>query len=286
MNVNKMTLPYPVLGINDDVLPRPSMSQVSLSQTKTQYHFEFDAICENDEILKLIEEGSAEYVCEVNCQRTFLRKCYKQSTPNFAIDIPKHGVSGAIDFELMITVKKPIPNYTNSQFHEDYAGYSFELGPGDLLGFIASFSYDADIKYDRLQAVGSFMEVNENNTDETKVELRHQKISILLPPELYQQYRLSVHNNKQIASVIHASLVFNALVDALNNMNAPEYRDLLWAKTIIYRLQTEDNLKQFYLNDEILFEKDRVFDLAQALLGDPYKRLFNCLEVFTGNFEM
>lgn len=286
MNVNKMTLPYPVLGINDDVLPRPSMSQVSLSQTKTHYHFEFDAICENDEILNIIEDGYADYVCEINCQRTFLRKCYKQSNPHFTIEIPKHGVSGTIDFELLITVKKSIPNYTNSQFHEDYIGYSFDLEPGDLLGFIAAFSYDADIKYDKLQAVGSFMEINENNTDDTKVELRHQKISILLPPELYQQYRFSVHNNKQIASVIHASLVFNALVDALNNMNAAEYRDLLWAKTIIYRLQTEENLKQFYIDDEILFDKDRVFDLAQALLGNPYKRLFNCLEAFTGNFEM
>lgn len=283
MNVSKMTLPYPVLGINDDVLPRPSMENSSLSQTKTHYIFEFDAICKNEKILDLIADGYAEYVCEVNCQRTFLRKCHKQNTPHFRIEVPKHGVSGTIEFEVTITVKKPIAEYTNPQFHEDYTGYSFNLEPGDLLGFIAAFTYDADIKYDKLQAVGSFMEINQNSTDATAVELGHPKISILLPPDMYQAYKGHVHNNRQIASVIHASLVFNALTDALNNIN--EHRHELWAKTIIYRLKTEDGLKNFYVDDETLFEQDKVFDLAQALLGDPYKRLFNCLDCFIGTFE-
>lgn len=284
MNVSKMTLPYPVLGINDDVLPRPSMENSSLSQTKTHYIFEFDAICENGEILDLIAEGYAEYVCEVNCQRTFLRKCYKQNVPHFKIEVPKHGVSGTIEFEVTIAVKKPIAEYTNSQFHEDYIGYSFNLEPGDLLGFIAAFTYDADINYDKLQAVGSFMEINQNSADATAVELGHPKISILLPPDMYQAYKGHVHNNRQIASVIHASLVFNALTDALNNIN--EHRHELWAKTIIYRLKTEEGLKKFYIDDEELFEQDKVFDLAQALLGDPYKRLFNCLDYFTGTIEI
>lgn len=284
MNVDKMTLPYPVLGINDDVLPRPSLSEVTTTQDTLCYNFEFEVKCGNKAILELINDGYAEYVCEVNCLKTFLRKCYKQSNAHFTIRIPKHGVSGVIEFELTITVKKNIQNYTNSDFHEDYRGYSFNLEPGNLLGFIAAFTYNADIKYDKLQAVSSFMEINESRLDTTVVELAHPKISILLPEHMYKEYKNHIHNDKRIASVIHASLVFNALVYALNNIS--NHRKMLWAETIDYRLKTEDALKKFYINEETLFTPDSVFDIAQALLGDPYGRMFNCLEAFAGHFEI
>lgn len=285
MNVNNMTLPYPVMGINDDVLPLPSMDNNTLTQTDKNYIFEFDAICTNDEISKLIEDGYADFVCEVGCQRTFLRRCYCQVNPHFVIEIPKDSVSGTIEFELTITVKKPIANYTNKGFHADYMGYSFDLEPGDLLGFIASFVYDADIKYDKLQAVGSFMEINPAEIETTRIDLGGDKISIVLPMDLYQAYDLHVRQDKKITSVIHASLVFNALVQALYQID--EYSGNLWARTIAYRIKTEERFKPFASEEEEgLLDKDKVFDLAQVLLGDPNRRMFTCLDSLTNNVEV
>lgn len=278
MNVDKMTLPYPVLGINDDVLPRPEISEIKLTSEDDCYTFSFDAICKNEKINQLVNDGFAKFVCEVACSRTFMRECHTQKEPHFEITVPKQRVVGRVDFEVTITVVKPISAYTNAQFHEDYAGFSFNLEPGDLLGYISHFYYDVDIKYDKLNAVGSFMEINKNPSgNDTRIELGHDKISILLPNTMYEEYRRYVSNNRKVASVIHASIVFNALIEALYNIE--DYEQYLWARTIVFRLNSDNKLMQFKgIEDSQIVNKDKVFDLAQALLGDPYKRLFTCLQ--------
>lgn len=79
--------------------------------------------------------------------------------------------------------------------------------------------------------------------------------------------------------IIHASLAFNALVCALYNLDDMRDRDLQWVRCIIARFNEEE---QFSAYREQIDKKD-VPALAQDLLGDPYKRLFNFLE--TSNTE-
>lgn len=280
MNINRMSLPYPVLGINDDVMPLPTLLNEPVVQTKTHYIFEFDAVIENKEILRLIDEGYAEYTCEVECVKTFLRKCYAQKAPHFHIELPKHSVTETINFDATITVKRPIKEYCDDGFHEDYQGFSFNLEPGDLIGYIASFTYDADIHYDKLQAVGTFMMIDQAKEGEpTSVSLGEQKITIYLPPKMFMSYRNHVSQDKKIASVIHASLVFNALLEALYNYD--KFRDKLWARTLAYRIHTEPALQKYIPfidgDDEGYRDNSEVFNIAQAFLGDPYQRMFNCL---------
>src|SRR5574344_439695 len=155
MNVNKMTLPYPVLGVNDDILPNPKiiMDENQPETTDSNYIFCFNAYIENEKISALINDGVAEYVCEIECARTYLRRCFKQSSPNFKIEIPINSVNGHVSFQVTVTLKTAINNYYNEQFHEDYRGYTFNLEKGDLLANVGYFTFDTDVKYDNLHAV-------------------------------------------------------------------------------------------------------------------------------------
>jgi len=273
MNLNNISLPYPVLGINDDILPLLPEDCLTPNVTETQgrkaYVFNIDLKFENDDIAELIKQGKAEYSCEYDCARTMIRSCERSSEPHFEITLPRKNVYGRINFKCYVSVKTRINGYTNRGFNEDYAGAEFDMEPGDILVAFPEFRYDVDIRYDKLQAAGSFMQIRESEThDDVYFDISGDKIEILLPPRHYQLYTKNAVRGS--AQIIHSSLVMNALTYAL--MRIDEYEHTTWAKTIIYRMETEDGY-----NVEDLEDFNKILSIAQKLLRDPYLRLFNHL---------
>lgn len=271
MNLNNITFPYPVLGSFDDILPTPSEPKVEITQDKQFYYFDVVLQYDNKEIEQFVISDFADYVCEVSCDMTKYRKCFKGKESVFQIAIPRKSVAGRINFACTITLKKPISGYKNSGFHSDYIGHSFEMEPGDLLGILGQFYYIADIKYDKLKAVGTFMEINETEDLLPSTILDKDKIELRLPTTLYNQYKDNPAVNSK-ADVLHASLVLNSLMYALCRIDRHESRK--WATTIMYRIDTEPELCEFKDQDP---EEWRVDKLAQLLLGKPYERLFEYL---------
>lgn len=271
MNLNNITFPYPVLGSFDDILPAPKEPDVELSQDKSDYHFIVKLSYQNQEIEDLVNEDYADYVCEVSCDTTKYRRCFTGKSLEFQINIPRKNVAGRINFACTITLKKPLFNYTNSGFHADYSGHTFDMEPGDLLGILGQFYYIADIKYDKLKAVGAFMEINETDSDLPSTILDRDKIELKLPTKLYKQYRDNPSINRK-ADILHASIVLNSLTYALCKID--EYQNKKWAETIFYRIDTEDELSEFRDQEP---EEWRIDKLVQLLLGKPYERLFDSL---------
>lgn len=278
MKINNLSFPYPVLGIGDDITPSPGFtSDPKVSKTAGKYIFEVSLDMQNADIYNQIKNGNASYVCEVECSRTLLRKCYFSSKPHFKIEIEKTLLAERVSFQFSVVALKEIKGYSNSQCHEDYAGYSFDLDPGDLLAFIGQFTYDVDIKYDKLKSVGSFMQITEGKMDKMpRFLLGGDKIDIKLPTELYNMYRESIMGNRQFSHIIHSSIVFNALVTGL--LYYEPNKESLWARTLKYRIDNESALEKFKDNKTLeTQEPDEVMELAQILLMDPYKRLFETL---------
>jgi hypothetical protein len=284
MKINNLSFPYPVLGIGDDIAPRPGFaSEPKVSKSATSYTFEADLDMRNHDIYELVKSGDAKYVCEVECSRTLLRKCYFSNTPHFKIELSRKAIAERITFQFSIVVMRSIEGYENKDFHEDYVGYKFDLEPGDLLAFIGQFSYDIDIKYDKLKSVGSFMQITEGRMEKRpRFVLSGDKIDIKLPPTLYEQYRSSIKGNTQFAHIIHSSIVFNALVTGL--LYYEDNKQTLWARTLKYRIDHESQLEPYR---ETLETQDpqEVMELAQDLLLDPYKRLFESLTNLTDFME-
>lgn len=271
MNLNNVSFPYPVLGSFDDILPAPEEPKVDIYADKTNYHFSIDLAYKNKEIENWVFFDCADYVCEVSCDATRYRRCYRSKELHFDITIPRRSVAGRINFSCTITVKKPIQNYKNKNFHPDYSGHTFNMEPGDLLGMFSPFYYFADIKYDKLKAVGTFMQIVETDDDIPSTALEKDKIELRLPQNLYNQYLKEPAVNSKV-DILHASIVLSSLTYALCRIE--QYTNNLWAETILYRIQTEPELEEF---KEQAPSEWRVDKLSQILLGKPYERMFNYL---------
>lgn len=272
MNLNNITFPYPVLGSYDDIMPAPQNPDVRVFKDRDNYSFDIGLSYNNPDIEWLVSDDYADYVCEVSCDMTRFRRCFKGKKLHFKIAIPRKSVAGRINFACTITVKKPIKGYTNKGFHPDYYGHVFDMEPGDLLGVFSQFFYYADIKYDKLKAVGTFMEICETEDALPVTILDKDKIELRLPTQLYNDYKDNPSVNSK-ADILHASIVLNSLIYALCRIE--NFYHKKWAEAIMYRINTEKELEEFMEQDPCEWKVDK---LAQILLGKPYERLFNYLK--------
>ena len=275
MKYNNVSLPYPVLGINDDVFPLLEDDCIVMAdpiKNAQEYIFRIELKQKNKEIEKLISEGKAEYACELECKDTYLRHCYHSSVSNFDIHVPRRSVNGRINFSCFVAAKTAIIGYSNSNFNEDYKGFKFDLDKGDLLVVFPLAYYNTNIRFDKLFAAGSFMQIVEtaNGIDKTWFNLEEDRILIELPHDMFVKYQ-SIGNN--FPELIHSSLVHNALVYALSNLSDYADKGKLWADSIMQRIQSEPQLQQYDLTD-----MQDVFRMADQLLQDPYKRLLDAIE--------
>ena len=271
MNVNDVTLPYPVLGIEDNVAPYPDTDFKFSSETK-KYCFDFDFKMENETIQNYVDAGVAEYVCEVNCVSTYLRFCARSKTPHIHIEINREEVLNEITFFCTIAVKTEIKGYTNEGFHEDYKGYSFDLGPGDILAYFGEYTYDAGLQYDKLQAVQQLLVIKKGHDENNiKYNLGTDKIEILLPPTLYDDYKDNLQYKAAFADIFKSSLVFNSLMYALYNIE--DNKSTLWARSLRYRIQNEEDLRHFDLD-----APEQIPDIVSTILRKPYQQLFGALD--------
>lgn len=274
MKYKNVSLPYPVLGIHDDVYPLLEEDCVQMAdpaKTAVNYTFGIDLIQRNKDITDLVAEGKAEYACEVTCKDTFLRRCYHSNEPHFDILLDRKDVNGHIDFQCFIAAKVDIPGYTNRGFNEDYYGFTFDLEVGDLLAIFPLAWWNTEIKFDKLYAAGSFMKIVEaaDGIDKTWFNLDDDRIMIEMPHDIFVQYQ---RIGNSFPEVIHSSLVHNALVYALSNLGEYQDKGKLWADSLMARM-ADPQLQQYDLSD-----MTQVYRVADILLQDPYKRLLDSLE--------
>lgn len=281
MKYKNVSLPYPVLGIHDDVYPLLEDGCVQMDdpiKTGTEYRFGITLTHNNRDISLLIAEGKAEYACEMSCKDTYLRRCWHSVNPRLDIAIDRKAVCGHIDFQCFVVAKESIPNYTNDGFNEDYQGFSFDLEAGDLLAVFPLAWWNTEIKFDKLYAAGSFMQIVEaaEGTEKTWFNLDDEsgKILIEMPRDLFEQYR---RIGNRFPEIVHSSLVHNALIYALSNFSEYQDKGKLWADSIMIRM-SEPQLQQFDLSD--IFQ---IYQVADILLQNPYKRLLDSLEKIAEN---
>lgn len=282
MKLNKVSFPYPVWGVEDDyktpmVCTPP---QILVDETNDCYVINLEALAHNDEIDSLIEQGKAQYVLEVDCAKTFYRQIVTTKEPKISVRIPKLSVRESVVISYTITSVADVHNYVNKDFNDDYKDAIVDIAKGDVLAIIANFEYNVDIRYDALNNVGSFMTIEKDDTNDfVWYDLSSSMIKIKIPSEMYESYRRDVLSNDQYNNIIHASIVFNALVYGLLHLN--EYiEDCLWAQTLKYKLDNEDDLQGYFVENT-----DEVDIIAQIILGNPYKRLFESLQRLTPNIE-
>jgi len=274
MNINNITFPHPVLGIGDSINSKFELQSPEIKSTADSYEVVIHVSHDNNDLQSLVSADKAEYLCEVTCTNTLYRQIFTNHLKTITFEIPKKALKGKVEFTCLLVAKEDIASYLNSTAHPDYSGYTFDIDKGDILAYFGEFSFNADIQYEKLKAVSSFMEIVENETEKyTIIDLKKNKIEIQLPSESYKIFSSdTVSQEEKFASIFHSSIVLNALLIALYNLE--EHKDYLWAEVIRYRLDNELQFKNLSVED-----KETVPEIAQRLLGNPFERLLNGLNI-------
>lgn len=278
MRLNNISFPYPVLGVNDDIQPKLKEDAVKVSLNRDRvdvYELNVSLSFDNPCISDLIEKGYAMYVCEIDCQKTNMRKSVQCSDSKFSFEINRKSVSGIVEVNCFVTVMKDIHNYVNPGFHEDYAGAVFHLTEGDILVGFPQCTFVADPKFDKLKSATSFMQIRHDRESEyTSFDFTDTTIDIKLPTELFNIYNSGVGTT--FADVIHSSFAHGALLSALHVIN--QHPNALWAQAIVKLIQSTGEISklcQLESDGEIVISD--TLQVANLLLRDPYQRMLRKL---------
>lgn len=287
MRTENVSLPYPVLGISDDITPsleETGCSSPIITIVEEEKEFLISVILklENADILKYIQDEYAEYSVEVSCHSTMLRICKSSSTPSFCFTIEKKLLNGRLDFESFVIVKKDINHYKNKGLNPDYEGHIINLHKGDLMVAYNKCSYPLNLDLRNIRNIKSFMTVQRNtreNEHSVTYDLESSKILILLPSEMMDEYNKKSANSgedEKRKTILKASLYLEALTYALLKYNSYKEKGYMWINALTYRMN-EPDIKDFcsdIINNESnnpdSQNMDDLFKLAHMMLNQPY----------------
>ena len=152
---NNSSFPHPVLGINRGVLPDledDALQIVSIDETADTYVYVFLLKQSNTNIARHIKENCAEYICEVDCARTFFKDTIHSGESEIKVEIKKTAVTGHVDFYFYVVTTCGFSTYTN-RFNDDYrdvdtgAMPSFELETGAVLVYFGKYGDDINTRF-------------------------------------------------------------------------------------------------------------------------------------------
>ena len=282
MRLNNISFPHPVLGIGNSILGQINISH-EIVQTDDYYECHFSCRMSDEYIQKLIDEGKALYFCEATCSSTLYRSSETYNVPEFDFSIGRKEVRGTVELFVAIVAVEDIPKYVNGNCSSIYQGFdSFYVEEGDLLAAFGEFSIEADIQYEKLKAVSQIFVVTGNNASKgVNIDLEGEKIIVDMNPVLFGLFSdESINKNMLYAPLFHASIVLNALIMALHNLESHE--NLLWAKTIKHRLESEQEEHPVFKNWK---DPERHNEIAQVLLNDPYDSLLRAIKIIDDKFR-
>lgn len=281
---NNSSFPHPVLGINHGVMPDledDALQLVSVDETEDTYVYTFALKQYNTQIARYIEEKRAEYICEVDCVRTFYKDTIRSFDPELKVELKKSSVVGHVDFYFYVVTKCAFPKYTN-RFNDDYRNLetgempSFNLDTGAVLVAFGKHSDDITTRFNNKPDLRSFIQVVKRQDNEKNVEitLTDDTINIELPVDMFTLF-LS-YNQRDYRGIFYTSLVFNALVKGILNIEKKD--GATWADSIKALMElSPDKYKGLSLE-----EPADAVDIATQMLtnnayGSPYDLLFDSI---------
>lgn len=285
MQLNQNTIvPYPCLNLNisdDNDIPNIDFEITLRNLVETT--FRVGTRTSNKDILNLIKQGYAKYCLELDCRKAFFRDAFLNTTGDFKIPLINNRFNGKLLGTLSVVAVKDVQNYNNSAFDDFYKGFTINIAAGETLAYLGSI--DMTMEENSLEVKSTADEFIEVVKDESlkysRFDLGGPKIVLKLPTALYDKYD-GLQHATDCEAFLHASFLLNVLTTALQNLG--DYKDNKWAESLRDRIEIEDELRKIASggsNDADLFDEDGnlanqgvALDLAQAILDNPYERMF------------
>ena len=273
MKTSNRLLPYLVLSYNDDILPalsRDNAVSVDVFEDKDAKEYVCKAVLryDNPSISELVSQDQAEYLCDVYCAETMLRRCILCSKPEFEIRLKKNDVIGRTTFNFYIIAKTDIPEYKNTGFNEIYGTDPVAIEKGNVLAVFGQSYFNTRLTKDKRYLINSFIMITNGHKRRFNINLDDEIILIELPEGMYEQYSTIIKIEHQYDQIILSSLAMGALTHAILNMK--NHRRRSWCDAIIKICETLGIDRSYDIN-----EPKNAFYIANMIMQEPYKRLFN-----------
>lgn len=274
---SRTSYPYPIWCQNDDYKEKIQDKDIKINQAhnKDNYAFEFDFNNTNKDIDSLIENGEAVYECTAYCRETFTQFRVQSKTPTIAIEIPRNEVLGNVELQLDIIAVKEIRDFSSDKLNEDYKGRAnFPLGA--VIAEICVYKFNTIISDEQRSLDDAFAVVLNPDSNDIVYKMDSSKILILLPQKQLDAFNIV---NGEYSSVMHATIVYQALLIALSKIH--EYKDdedKQWVSILstgIEDVEDVENLED--LEDGKSYSIDDCMKIANHILQDPLKRTLDDL---------
>lgn len=284
MVIKYKMFPYPVLtDFTDDYVD----SKFDVLIEEVIHGFDrklyFSATLKNDGLLQLIKDGKARFVYHLECSQTGFREAVQTNAKMKDYVLEHEKVRGKLQICPFIVATENISNYTNTAFHSDYDGISFDIEAGCVLAIGAPREMMIEPETDDLAKIPSIFSIIRNldsSVTYMTVETSRERIIIQLPLEDFTKYGL-LDSGTMLPDVLNTMVVIPALVFALDEIKRekPEERyqyeenGRLWYTTIKKVLQ-----ERFSCDIESRsFDDFNTIELAQRIINEPLHRALDSL---------
>ena len=141
--------PHPVLRppIYGDDYPHAEF-EVEIEVKRAEGSTAIDVVAEfelsDPDLLRLIDDGCAQYVLLVKASRTHFRGTISSATPKVAKSFSGGDLSGRIEFGSFLVCTRRLSDFHAAGWHSDFAGRTFDIAPGAVLAEDVSKDYWVD----------------------------------------------------------------------------------------------------------------------------------------------
>ena len=281
---NNSSFPHPVLGVNHGVMPDledDALQLTSVSETADAYIYHFTLKQNNDYISRYIKEKRAEFICEIDCVKTFYKGTIHSLEPEIKVELKKTEVTGHIDLYFYVVTTCGFPKYTN-RFNDDFRDPatgempSFNLDKGSVLVMFGKYSDDINTRFNNKPDLRSFVQVVKRQDDDNNVEIvfTDETINIELPVDMFTDF--VAYNQQQYRGIFYTSLIFNALVKGILNIEKND--GSTWADSIKAIMEiAPDKYRGLSLDEPADAVDIATIMLSNNAYGSPYDLLFKSI---------
>lgn len=278
------SFPHPVLGVNHGVMPDlddDALQLTSVSETDDAYIYVFALKQNNTQITRFIKEKRAEYICEIDCVKSFYKNTIHSYEPEIKVELKKSEVTGHIDLYFYVVTTFEIPNYFtkfNDDFRDPETGDMpfFDLDEGAVLVMFGKYSDDVNTRFNNKPDLRSFVQVVKRQDNEKNVDIvfTDETINIELPVDMFADF--VSYNQKQYRGIFYTSLIFNALVKGILNIEKND--GSTWADSIKALVEMfPDKYNGLSLEEAADAVDIATIMLSNDLYGSPYDLLFKSI---------
>lgn len=288
MQLRSKYFTYPVI-IEDGDFYVESRFETDVEQVLDGYNIKLVLKAElvNDELEKMLEEGTVGIVHHIECPQT----CFRETvvTKEYSLEyILKDGqVNGVVQICSFIAALKNIDKYSNSLFSNDYRGFKFDLEKGCIMAVGNQINLHIKKIRDDLANTASIFSIVPNmdhSVTELKINLTDSKIAIIVPEKTFGVYsNMSAYLDVQ--PVMHSMIIIPALMQAFTELKESReqlyiYEDYRWFRS----LRKTCAKMGVSLDAEGLASLD-IFSISQKLIDSPIVKAIDYLGAGGDDYE-